>query len=85
MPHRVYLDVAQILVIAKKESQRLDFDAVAALPGIGRSTAGAILALSGDQRFAILDGNVRRVLARYFGEDGPRGGGAGDSDFQDGG
>jgi A/G-specific adenine glycosylase len=50
-----------------------DFDAVAALPGIGRSTAGAILALSGDQRFAILDGNVRRVLARYFGEDGPRG------------
>ncbi len=36
-----------------------------ALPGIGRSTAGAILALSAGQRHAILDGNVKRVLARY--------------------
>lgn len=35
------------------------------LPGIGRSTAGAILALSQGQRQAILDGNVKRVLARY--------------------
>jgi A/G-specific adenine glycosylase len=40
------------------------------LPGIGRSTAGAILALSFDERFPILDGNVRRVLARYFGVTG---------------
>jgi A/G-specific adenine glycosylase len=48
------------------------FEAVAALPGIGRSTAGAILALSCAQRFAILDGNVRRVLARYFNVAGPR-------------
>jgi A/G-specific adenine glycosylase len=44
-----------------------DFASVAALPGIGRSTAGAILALSRDARFPILDGNVRRVLARRFG------------------
>jgi len=44
-----------------------DFAAVAALPGIGRSTAGAILALSGGARCPILDGNARRVLARYFG------------------
>ncbi|HET7586472.1 MAG TPA: A/G-specific adenine glycosylase [Gammaproteobacteria bacterium] len=36
-----------------------------ALPGIGRSTAGAILSLSRGQRHAILDGNVKRVLARY--------------------
>jgi A/G-specific adenine glycosylase len=43
------------------------FAAVAQLPGIGRSTAGAILALAHGERFAILDGNVRRVLARYFG------------------
>jgi len=35
------------------------------LPGIGRSTAAAILALSTGQRHAILDGNVKRVLARY--------------------
>jgi A/G-specific adenine glycosylase len=44
-----------------------DFDALESLPGIGRSTAGAILALSADQRHPILDGNARRVLARLFG------------------
>lgn len=37
-----------------------------ALPGIGRSTAGAILAAGHGIRAAILDGNVKRVLARYF-------------------
>jgi A/G-specific adenine glycosylase len=37
------------------------------LPGIGRSTAGAILALSSGHRHPILDGNVKRVLARVFG------------------
>lgn len=42
-------------------------EAVEALPGIGRSTAGAVLALSLNQRQPILDGNVKRVLARYFG------------------
>src|SRR5258708_5246393 len=46
------------------------FEAVASLPGIGRSTAGAILALSQGQRFPILDGNVKRVLSRYFGVEG---------------
>jgi A/G-specific adenine glycosylase len=40
------------------------------LPGIGRSTAGAILALSRGERHAILDGNVKRVLTRHFGVDG---------------
>jgi A/G-specific adenine glycosylase len=44
-----------------------DIDAVITLPGIGRSTAGAILALSRGQRQPILDGNVKRVLARVFG------------------
>jgi A/G-specific adenine glycosylase len=38
-----------------------------ALPGIGRSTAGAILALSTGCRQPILDGNVKRVMARLFG------------------
>jgi A/G-specific adenine glycosylase len=42
-----------------------EVDAVSALPGIGRSTAGAILALAFGQRHAILDGNVKRVLARH--------------------
>jgi len=44
----------------------LAFAALAALPGIGRSTAGAILALAAGQRHPILDGNVKRVLARVF-------------------
>jgi A/G-specific adenine glycosylase len=42
------------------------FDAVVALPGIGRSTAGAILSFAFGQRWPILDGNVKRVLARCF-------------------
>jgi A/G-specific adenine glycosylase len=46
------------------------FDEVLALPGIGPSTAGAILALACGERRAILDGNVKRVLARYFGIEG---------------
>ena len=41
-----------------------------ALPGIGRSTAGAILALARGQREPILDGNVKRVLARFHAVDG---------------
>lgn len=44
----------------------LDIAAVRELPGIGRSTAGAILALADGQRHAILDGNVKRVMARRF-------------------
>lgn len=48
--------------------QRLE--EVQALPGIGRSTAGAILALATGQRHPILDGNVKRVLARYFAIEG---------------
>jgi A/G-specific adenine glycosylase len=45
-------------------------ETVMALPGIGRSTAGAILALAYGQRHPILDGNVKRVLCRYYGIDG---------------
>jgi A/G-specific adenine glycosylase len=44
--------------------------ALAALPGIGRSTAAAIAAQAHGTRVAILDGNVRRVLARHAGIDG---------------
>lgn len=40
------------------------------LPGIGRSTAGAIVAIAFGQHAAILDGNVKRVLARYGGIEG---------------
>lgn len=41
-----------------------DVDSLQQLPGVGRSTAGAIAALAFERRAAILDGNVRRVLCR---------------------
>lgn len=44
-----------------------ELEAVRALPGVGRSTAAAICVFAFGQRRAILDGNVRRVLARYDG------------------
>jgi A/G-specific adenine glycosylase len=47
-----------------------DFDALLALPGIGRSTAAAILSQALDERHVILDGNVKRVLSRYHAIDG---------------
>ncbi len=47
-----------------------DLAALQSLPGIGRSTAGAILALARGARQPILDGNVKRVLARYHAVEG---------------
>ena len=47
-----------------------DIEAVQALPGIGRSTAAAITAFAFGHHRAILDGNVKRVLARCFGIEG---------------
>ena len=44
-----------------------EFEQILELPGIGRSTAAAICALAWHERRAILDGNVKRVLARYGG------------------
>ena len=46
------------------------FDEILALPGIGRSTAGAVLSLALNQHYPILDGNVKRVLARCYAVDG---------------
>jgi A/G-specific adenine glycosylase len=43
------------------------FDDIVALPGIGRSTAGAIAVFAFGARHPILDGNVKRVFARAFG------------------
>jgi A/G-specific adenine glycosylase len=55
-------------VIATEHRGRFptDIGQVQSLPGIGRSTAGAILSLALGQRHPILDGNVKRVLARGF-------------------
>ena len=45
-------------------------DDLLSLPGIGRSTAGAIMALAFNRQNAILDGNVKRVLSRFYTVDG---------------
>lgn len=42
-----------------------NFNSLIDLPGIGRSTAGAILSIAFNNDHPILDGNVKRVLARY--------------------
>ena len=47
-----------------------DAHAIAALPGIGRSTANAIAVFCFAERAAILDGNVKRVLCRHFAVEG---------------
>jgi A/G-specific adenine glycosylase len=57
---------AQIIVAEQAGEFPRELDDVTALPGIGRSTAGAILSLSCSQRHPILDGNVKRVLTRFF-------------------
>ncbi|MFL6551247.1 MAG: A/G-specific adenine glycosylase [Povalibacter sp.] len=61
---------AQTMVANHGSEMPRTLDAVQDLPGIGRSTAGAILSLSRGERHPILDGNVKRVLARYFGVEG---------------
>lgn len=48
----------------------ITLDDLIALPGIGRSTAAAILSQAHDQAHAILDGNVKRTLSRHFGISG---------------
>ncbi len=56
------------ICVAQHDGQLPDqVDALRALPGIGRSTAAAILAQAHAQRLAILDGNVKRVLSRHAG------------------
>lgn len=58
---------AQICVATNDGELPRGIEALSALPGIGRSTAAAILAQTWGERHAILDGNVRRVLARWHG------------------
>ncbi|MGH8744626.1 MAG: A/G-specific adenine glycosylase, partial [Burkholderiales bacterium] len=58
---------AQIIVREYAGQFPRDFESVMNLPGIGRSTAAAICVFAYGQRLPILDGNVKRVLARCFG------------------
>src|SRR4051794_25514788 len=57
---------AQRIVTDFQGELPVDAAMLATLPGIGRSTAAAIRALSAGERAVILDGNVRRVLSRMF-------------------
>lgn len=69
---------AATLIVLRHGGELPDsFDALEALPGIGRSTAGAILALGFGVRAPILDGNAKRVLARAFAVREPAGSSAG--------
>jgi A/G-specific adenine glycosylase len=59
-------------IVVREHGGRLPADraSLLALPGIGRSTAAAISVFASGARYAILDGNVKRVLARYLGVEG---------------
>ena len=61
---------AKIIVADHEGEMPLTVDALVSLPGIGRSTAGAIVSICSGRRAAILDGNVKRVLARHFAIEG---------------
>jgi len=61
---------AQIVCADYGEALPTDLEKLIDLPGIGRSTAGAILALAHGMRHPILDGNVKRVLCRYYALEG---------------
>ena len=56
---------AQIIAAESNGMFPVGVEALIKLPGIGRSTAGAIAAISQGQQASILDGNVKRVLARF--------------------
>jgi A/G-specific adenine glycosylase len=58
---------AQLIVEKYHGEFPRQYEQILELPGIGRSTAAAICALAYHERRAILDGNVKRVLARYCG------------------
>lgn len=58
---------AKIIKEKYKEKFPTQFEQIVQLPGIGKSTAGAILSLSLNYFFPILEGNVKRVLIRYYG------------------
>ncbi|MEP7207287.1 MAG: A/G-specific adenine glycosylase [Casimicrobiaceae bacterium] len=63
-------EAAQVVMREHQGRFPRDADAIAALPGVGRSTAAAIAAFAFGTRGAILDGNVKRVFARHRGVEG---------------
>ena len=67
--HHLHQAAQRIVAEHRSEFPR-DAATLATLPGVGRSTAAAIAAFSQGERVAILDGNVKRVLARHRAIDG---------------
>ena len=57
---------ARLIVLQHGCQLPAEHKALAALPGIGRYTAGAILSIAFGQRAAVLDGNVKRVISRLY-------------------
>ncbi|MBR4644710.1 MAG: A/G-specific adenine glycosylase [Bacteroidaceae bacterium] len=57
--------------IASLGSFPSDYKTILALPGVGPYTAAAIVSFAYEQPYAVLDGNVYRVLSRYFGIETP--------------
>jgi A/G-specific adenine glycosylase len=55
-------------VLAREHGGRLpdDYETLRSLPGVGAYTAGALMSIAFDKRYAAVDGNVRRVLSRMF-------------------
>jgi len=60
------------LIVCQSHAEQLpaSLELLTDLPGIGRSTAGAILSIAHNVRAPILDGNVKRVLARFHSVEG---------------
>lgn len=60
-------NLAKALVDQKLKTLPNTFESLIELPGIGRYTAGAVLSIAFAKDFPLVDGNVQRVFARYFG------------------
>ena len=63
-------NAAKTIAFERQGSFPKNVEDLQALSGIGRSTAGAIVSIACGGRAPILDGNVKRVIARCFGIDG---------------
>lgn len=60
-----------------------DYESLIQLKGVGAYTAAAVASFAGGEARAVVDGNVYRVLARYFGKDTPINSGPGKREFQE--
>lgn len=81
-----YYSRARNLYAAAKKIQAMGsfpstYDEIRALPGVGPYTAAAIASIAYGLPCAVVDGNVYRVLARFFGDPGPVNSGPGSRNF----